>query len=238
MPHHLETGLYRLTASSGNQPGKQNCRFPGDCYHSGWPMSIYDIKPAFQDVLRPVTRWLAASGVTPNRVTFAAFALSCAAGATMFVQSGARWTLFLIPAVLFVRMALNAIDGMLAREHDMRSARGVIWNELGDVLSDAALYLPLALVDGVPAIPIVLFVVLAIVSEMAGVLAVMIGAGRRYDGPMGKSDRAVAISLFALFLAIGVEPGWWCEGFLWLCFGLLILTTVRRVRSALKEIAP
>lgn len=201
-------------------------------------MSIYDIKPAFQDVLRPVTRWLAARGVTPNRVTFAAFALSCAVGWLIFVQTAARWTLFLIPAVLFVRMALNAIDGMLAREHDMRSARGAIWNELGDVLSDAALYLPLARADGVPAIPVVLFVVLAIVSEMAGVLALTIGAGRRYDGPMGKSDRAFAISLLAFFLAIGVEPGWWCEAFLWLCFGLLILTTVRRVRRALAEIAP
>jgi len=201
-------------------------------------MSIYDIKPAFQDLLRPITRWLAASGVTPNRVTFVAFAMSCVAGWLMFVQHAARWTLLLIPVVLFMRMALNAIDGMLAREHDMRSARGAIWNELGDVLSDAAIYLPLALADGVPAVPVVLFVVLAIVSEMAGVLAVTIGAGRRYDGPMGKSDRAVAISLLAFFLAIGIEPGWWCDAFLWVCCGLLIVTIWRRVRRALEDVAP
>ena len=33
-------------------------------------------------------------------------------------------------------------------------------------------------------------VVLTLVSEMTGVVAVQIGASRRYDGPMGKSDRA------------------------------------------------
>jgi CDP-diacylglycerol--glycerol-3-phosphate 3-phosphatidyltransferase len=35
-------------------------------------------------------------------------------------------------------MALNAIDGMLAREHDMQSPLGAMLNELGDVLSDVA----------------------------------------------------------------------------------------------------
>ena len=51
---------------------------------------------------------------------------------------------FLLPAVLFVRMALNAIDGMLAREHGQKSALGAFLNELCDVVSDAALYLPFA----------------------------------------------------------------------------------------------
>jgi len=36
-------------------------------------------------------------------------------------------------------MALNAIDGMLAREHHMQSKLGAILNELGDVVSDTVL---------------------------------------------------------------------------------------------------
>jgi CDP-diacylglycerol--glycerol-3-phosphate 3-phosphatidyltransferase len=42
-------------------------------------------------------------------------------------------------------MALNAIDGMLAREHGQASRLGAVLNELGDVVADAGLYLPLAL---------------------------------------------------------------------------------------------
>jgi len=30
---------------------------------------------------------------------------------------GAPWTLYLLPPVLFIRMAMNALDGMLAREN-------------------------------------------------------------------------------------------------------------------------
>ena len=43
-------------------------------------------------------------------------------------------------------MALNAIDGMLAREFGQKSALGGYLNEIGDVVSDAALYAPFALV--------------------------------------------------------------------------------------------
>jgi phosphatidylglycerophosphate synthase len=42
-------------------------------------------------------------------------------------------------------MTLNAINGMLARECHQQSRLGAILNELGDVLSDIALYLPFSL---------------------------------------------------------------------------------------------
>src|ERR1700743_3052115 len=100
--------------------------------------SIYDLKPAFQGLLRPLCRGLARIGVTANQVTVAAVLLSIAAGGLVAWRPQARWPLVLVPAVLFVRMALNAIDGMLAREHGMKSALGGILNELGDVISDAA----------------------------------------------------------------------------------------------------
>ena len=59
--------------------------------------------------------------------------------------------LLLLPLVLFLRMALNAIDGMMAREFGQKSRLGAVLNELGDVLSDACLYLPFALLAPVPA---------------------------------------------------------------------------------------
>ena len=56
--------------------------------------------------------------------------------------------LLILPAVLFLRMALNAMDGMLAREHGQKTSLGALLNELGDVIADAGLYLPLAVVPG------------------------------------------------------------------------------------------
>ncbi|MGV2390784.1 MAG UNVERIFIED_CONTAM: CDP-alcohol phosphatidyltransferase family protein [Microcystis novacekii LVE1205-3] len=47
-----------------------------------------------------------------------------------------RWLLLLMPLVLFMRIALNAIDGMLARDYNQKTSLGTILNELGDVISD------------------------------------------------------------------------------------------------------
>lgn len=197
--------------------------------------SVYDIKPAFQKLLRPVTRALAASGVTANQVTIVAALLSGVVGACIGLNPSARWPLLLLPGFLFVRMALNAIDGMLAREHNMKSRLGAVLNEIGDVLADTALYLPLALVPGFSARLIVLITILSIISEMTGVVAVQIGATRRYDGPMGKSDRAFVFGLLGLLLGFGVPAGLWLAAVQAAVATLLVLTILNRARRALGE---
>lgn len=199
-------------------------------------LSIYDLKPAFQGLLRPACRRLAAAGVSANQVTLAAVLLSFALAACVAAFPEQRWPLLLVPLGLFVRMALNAIDGMLAREHGMQSALGGILNELGDVVSDAALYLAFACLAGVSAPLVVLVVLLGVFSEMAGVVAVQIGASRRYDGPMGKSDRAFAFGLLALLLGLGVPAGRWADVLLGAVALLLVLTCVNRCRRALDEL--
>jgi CDP-diacylglycerol---glycerol-3-phosphate 3-phosphatidyltransferase len=199
--------------------------------------SVYDLKPAFQRLLRPLCGSLARTGVTANQVTVAAALLSLAAGGLVAWRPAARWPLLLIPGVLLVRMALNAIDGMLAREHGQKSALGGILNELGDVVSDAALYLPLALVPGIYLWLVVILALLAGLTEMTGLAAVQIGASRRYDGPMGKSDRAVALGGLCLSLGLGAPTGSWTNVVLALVDALLVLTVINRSRQALRELA-
>ncbi|WP_339910763.1 CDP-alcohol phosphatidyltransferase family protein [Symmachiella dynata] len=198
--------------------------------------SIYDLKPRFQSLLRPITRGLAAAGVTANQVTVAAAVLSIAVGACIAIYPERRWPLLLVPPFLFVRMALNAVDGMLAREHGMKSPLGAILNELGDVIADAALYLPFALVPGVHPALVVLVVIEGIISEMTGVVAVQIGSERRYDGPLGKSDRAFLFGFIGLLLGCGVETGRWLDGLLVVAIVLLLLTIVNRARHGLAEV--
>jgi CDP-diacylglycerol---glycerol-3-phosphate 3-phosphatidyltransferase len=197
--------------------------------------SIYGLKPKFQNLLRPVTNFLARIGVTANQVTLAALAISLAAGAAIFYFRSPR-SLLLLPAVLFVRMALNAIDGMLAREHNQKTSLGAILNELGDVFSDSALYLPLATVPGFTPILVVIVVLLAVLSEMTGVLGVQIGASRRYDGPMGKSDRAFIFGALGLLLGLNLPIVPVVLYILWLMVLLLLLTIFNRARKALAEL--
>jgi len=200
-------------------------------------VSVYDLKPRFQRLLRKPCRAAARAGITANQVTVAAALMSFAIGAVIVAWPEERWPLLLVPAGLLLRMALNAIDGMLAREYDMQSALGGVLNELGDVFSDAALYLPLALVPGFPPWLTVVLVLLAVISEMTGVIGVAIGASRRYDGPMGKSDRALWLGLLTLLLGLGVVPsGPWITWVIIAINLLLLVTIVNRSRRAVAEV--
>ena len=200
-------------------------------------MTIYDLKPAFQNLLRPICKALAQAGVTANQVTVIAMVLSLLIGGLFALNPSARWAALLIPIWLFLRMALNAIDGMLAREHHMQSELGGILNELSDVLADAALYLPFAFVPGISPLLIVAVVILSILTEMAGVVAVQVGASRRYDGPMGKSDRAFVFGLLALLLGVGLDLHWWANAGLAVVAVLSAITVVNRSSKALQELA-
>ena len=100
-------------------------------------ITIYQLKPRFQALLRPLVRKLADAGVTANMVTFLAMAISIALGVLLLLFGAAQHAWFLaLPIWMFLRMALNAIDGMLAREFGQKSALGAYLNELSDVRSE------------------------------------------------------------------------------------------------------
>jgi CDP-diacylglycerol--glycerol-3-phosphate 3-phosphatidyltransferase len=163
-------------------------------------ISIYQLKPRFQQLLRPFLNLLARIGVTPNQVTLAAMALSVGYGAALALAPQCMGLWLGLPFFLLLRMALNAIDGMLANATGNKTALGALLNELCDQVSDVALYLPAALLAGVSSQLVVLVVVCALLVEFAGVLASSIGVARRFDGPMGKSDRAFSFGLLGLLV--------------------------------------
>jgi CDP-diacylglycerol--glycerol-3-phosphate 3-phosphatidyltransferase len=197
--------------------------------------SIYGLKPKFQSLLRPLTNALARIGVTANQITVAAMLISFATGAALFYFHNTR-ILLLLPGVLFLRMALNAIDGMLAREHHQKTSLGAVLNELGDAFSDAALYLPLATIPPFDPIPMVLIVLLAVLTEMTGIIGVQIGASRIYAGPMGKSDRAFVFGALGLLLGLQLPIMSVVRPVLWIILILLLATIVNRAHVALKEL--
>ena len=195
--------------------------------------SLYELKPRFQTLLHPLAGKLAALGVTANQVTIAAVAASAAYGTAMLLTGGSSLLLSLLPVFLFLRMALNTLDGMIARAAQQMSPTGFVLNELGDVIADAALYLPLALTPGLSASLVVTVVVLGLASEFAGTLALALHQPRNYAGPFGKSDRAAFFGLVALGLGTGVAPAAWLNIALAVAVVLAALTVANRARAPL-----
>jgi CDP-diacylglycerol---glycerol-3-phosphate 3-phosphatidyltransferase len=198
-------------------------------------VTLYALKPRFQALLRPLVGGLAASGITANQVTVVAALGSIAVALAMVAWINRPAVFLLLPVWLFLRMALNAVDGMLAREFGQKSRLGAYLNEIGDVVSDAALYAPFALVAPFAPPMVVLVVILSILSEFAGVLGPAIGASRRYDGPLGKSDRALVFGALGLWIGLGLDVPDWLSWLMPLLAFLLALTTINRVRAGLAE---
>lgn len=206
--------------------------------------SVYDLKPKFQNLLRPLVRLLARIGVTANMVTLAAMLGSIAYGIWIyqpFAEHGPNpYPYLFLGLFLFLRMALNAIDGMLAREHGQQSLLGAYLNEVGDVVSDVALYLPFLDLIG-QGLGWVLMIGLCGLTEFVGMQGKTIGASRRYDGPFGKSDRAVFFGALGLFTAWAVfENQQQLHGIvmnwaLMIASLLALLTVVNRVRKGIRE---
>lgn len=198
--------------------------------------SVYDLKPTFQSLLKPLVKPLARRGVTPNAITLIAILGSLAVGALLLLVR--RWSgfLLLLPAWLCARMALNALDGMMARDLQMATPLGAVLNELGDAISDLGLYLPLAFLYEAAQWPVVAFALGAVLTEFCGVLGRALGGSRHYDGPMGKSDRALvvgALGLITLILPDAFKVWPWV-------FGVAVLLTVRtcwnRIAKALIQL--
>jgi CDP-diacylglycerol---glycerol-3-phosphate 3-phosphatidyltransferase len=199
--------------------------------------SIYQLKPRFQVLLRPAVRALFNMGVTANQVTVLACLISVALGLGLYAMAVPRTLLMLIPAWMLLRMAFNAIDGMLAREFGQKSVLGGFLNELTDVIADAALYLPFALLLPFSPLWVGVVIVLAGMTEFAGALGPSVGASRRYDGPLGKSDRAFVFGVLGLWAALAPLPAWIAHA-MPLLAALLVWTVINRVRGALFELQP
>ncbi len=177
-------------------------------------VSIYELKPKFQQLLMPIVRLLHERNITPNQITVFTCLTSILVGLLFAFNHDSKWIFALIPIFFFIRMALNAIDGVLAKRYNLMSTRGKYLNEIGDVISDAALYLPWILIMPTGGWVILIFVVLSVVSEMTGVIAEAVTGERRYDGPMGKSDRALMVSILSILILIGIPP----DAYLWIIF--------------------
>lgn len=198
-------------------------------------LSIYQLKPKFQAILRPYANFLYKANITANQVTLTA----CLGSILIALIVGAlvtyQWIFFLVPIWMFIRMALNAIDGILAKEYNQQTNLGAYLNEICDVVSDSALLFIFTTIDVVNNDLVILVILLSLLTEYSGVLGIMVGVSRRYDGPMGKSDRAFAFGAISLAIATYLLPLNWINILLSIISILLIYTIINRIRKGILD---
>lgn len=197
--------------------------------------SLTLLKSLLRRAVRPVAGRLYEAGVTANQVTSTSLVGSVLVGALLCRFADHSSSFAILPAWLVARTAFAAIDGTLAVEFGQKSRLGGVLNEVGDVVSDIALFLPLAFVPPFSGASIALVVCFAAMSEFVGMAGTMLSGTRRLEGPLGKVDRSIVLALVAIAIAAcGRLP----EGARFvvpaLCLGLVV-TIWNRLRFALVE---
>jgi CDP-diacylglycerol--glycerol-3-phosphate 3-phosphatidyltransferase len=198
-------------------------------------ISVYNIKPKFQKLLLPLLLFLRKIGVTPNHITVFSIIFSFFLGFLLLNASENNFLYLLVALGLLLRMALNALDGMMAKNYNLQSKSGEVLNEIGDIFSDVAIYFPLLYFESLRFEYVVIFIILSIINEFCGVLAKIISGERRYDGPMGKSDRALFIGLLCIFLFFTIEVYHFLNYVLILTIVLMMISSYLRLINAINK---
>lgn len=150
---------------------------------------LYAAKPAFQRALAGVADALAARRVHPDHLTFAAVGCAGLGGLALLACTVDPRAALVVPPLVLGRLALNALDGMVAHRRGMARPWGKVLNETADRLSDVLLFAPLALLPGVSGLAVGAALVALLLASAVGVTAEAAGGARQYGGPMGKADR-------------------------------------------------
>jgi CDP-diacylglycerol--glycerol-3-phosphate 3-phosphatidyltransferase len=191
---------------------------------------IYQIKPAFQRSLGGIQQWLIERRVHPDVLTFAALGLSILGGAAVYFAPDLVWLLVTIPPIVLVRTALNALDGLVAKQTGLARPWGEVLNEFCDRLADVALFGGLALAS--PSIHLLgaLTVVAILLTSYLAILSKAAGGRRQYAGPMGKADRMIVLGVAAA-VGLFVPLPWAYNGCLLVVLVGLVPTIVQRARD-------
>ncbi|MDR6921910.1 CDP-alcohol phosphatidyltransferase family protein [Chryseobacterium sp. 2987] len=198
-------------------------------------ISVYKLKPRFQQLLTPVLLFLHKNKITANQITISSVLLSVVIGILFWNADISKWFFLSLPIGLLIRMALNALDGMMARKFNQTSKLGEVLNEVGDIVSDVIIFFPLIKFQPESLYLIIVFIILSVINEFAGLIGKVVGKERRYDGPMGKSDRALILGLYGLLIFFSVDISGLSVYIFGLIIALLLISTYTRLKKSLHE---
>ena len=200
-------------------------------------MTIYSVKPLFQKTLMPMANLMIRLKIHPTAINISALVTSVIAGLLFPFISNLRFLMFVIPLLLFIRIAFNALDGIVARGLGVSSPKGEIYNEFIDRISDSAIFLGLLTIfikdfnflklnDGFMIryqfIFGIIFIILFLLNSYLGILAKAAGKERLYIGFIGKADRMFYLGLATLIFFFYENMIVWTIFYIFVILGTII----------------
>ncbi len=199
-------------------------------------MKIYSIKPQFQKFLNPVKNAFIKLKISPTTINVLALVISIIGGLIIYYSSFNLKLLWAIPFIAFIRTALNALDGMVARETRAKNQKfGEVLNEFIDRLSDTVLFLGVAFASYVNTVLGLSALVCILLVSYIGIVGKAAGGTRQYVGLMGKADRMfwLSVGCVAVILFSNTEIINWM---LWFILFFSLVTIFMRFFAIKREL--
>ncbi len=162
-------------------------------------MGIHAIKSQFQKFLSPIANLCIKQNVHPTTINILGVLIALITAGSLFAIKENTLFYLALPIGAFLRTACNAIDGMVARGLHLSSQMGEVINELLDRISDASVFVALAISNHGNSNLALISTVLLLLNSYVGILGKSAGGSRIYAGVLGKADRMLLLGVAGIF---------------------------------------
>ena len=197
-------------------------------------MAVYSLKPRFRQQLRIVETLLIRAGVSADQLTVAGLVFAVAGAVDIVLSTRHPLWLGLLPVLLVLRLACNALDGMIAGDTRTAKPLGFVHNEVADRAADAVLMIAVAAASDAPLLGAATLA-LALLASHVSVAAAAAGGTRSHIGVMAKADRMLLLAVAAVPAAL-VPALPWFTGYLGIVAAGSALTLATRWRAMRHEL--
>lgn len=216
-----------------------------DAYAPTWRRPIAGV---FRKLANGSTRLCVRLGIHPNTISLLSIVAAGGAGACFLYAGSAPALLIAGPALCYVRLWLNMLDGMVALASGKASRWGEILNDLPDRVSDVLIFAGIAHSGLCNPFLAYHVAIAALLVAYVGTFGQAVGVQREFSGVMAKPWRMVALHVGAW---VALADLWWGDGDLrvggpltwidWTCVAILlgcvqsVWVRLARILRALRE---
>ncbi|NIM93680.1 MAG: hypothetical protein GTO18_08205 [Anaerolineales bacterium] len=193
-------------------------------------MGIYSTKSLWQKVLKPIVTISVQYQVHPDVFTYSAVIISIVGAVGLYLARTSHAWLWILPPCVLLRLTLNLLDGLVARERQLADTFGELKNEFGDRVADVAIFLGLALGGYVDTRLVLISLSLILCVSYLGILGKAMTGERVYSGIFGKGDRMISLAVFTFYPAISGNLNSF-DWYLALASIAALTTIIQRVRT-------
>jgi len=211
----------------------------------GPSLALHTLKYPYRELLSPLAERM--KFIHPDIISFTAFFVALLIGILYYYAGSKAYLLIVNIGLIFLRMTLNTLDGLIALKIGRTSMKGELVNALPDRYADLFMLIGISFSSLCDTKIGMLTTLTVLLVSYAGMLGKAIGVSWQHHGPLDKVDRLILIMIASLiqFILIKANHSQICIfNFTLTALELLMvlfiilgqITIITRVRGMLKEI--